>query len=251
HDVVLNTLVLRNPNQAAKLILKRLDTVKTAPEAASILQVLLNRREGAAAFERALGTPDVLTAASAKIVLQALNSIGRSDATLSPLLMKIAGINTALPAYTKAFVSNLAKAAATFGNAEEGKKVYEQAGCIACHTPGAANAKIGPDLSAISRGLPIDMIITEVVWPALNIKEGYEAVTITMKDGSVVSGFKQTETAEAIAVRDLATGAVRSIKRADTKEIKLGGTVMPDGLTATMNEQQLAHLVRYLSELGK
>jgi hypothetical protein len=26
---------------------------------------------------------------------------------------------------------------------------------------------------------------------------------------------------------------------------------MPDGLTATMNEQQLAHLVKYLSELGK
>jgi len=251
HDVALNTLVVRNPNQAAKLIVARLNTAKTAPEAAGILQVLLNRREGAAAFERALGAPEALTAASAKIVLQALNSIGRSDANLSPLLMKIAGINAALPAYTKAYVSNLAKAATTFGNADEGKKIYEQAGCIACHTPGAAQSKIGPDLSAISRGLPIDMIITEVVWPALNIKEGYEAATITLKDGSVVSGFKQTETAEAISVRDLATGAVRTIKRADAREIKLGGTVMPDGLTATMNEQQLAHLVKYLSQLGQ
>jgi len=26
---------------------------------------------------------------------------------------------------------------------------------------------------------------------------------------------------------------------------------MPDGLTAAMNEQQLIHLVKYLSELGR
>jgi putative heme-binding domain-containing protein len=164
--------------------------------------------------------------------------------------MKLAGINAALPAYTKEYVSNVIKAANTFGNAAEGKKIYEQTGCIACHMPGVAQSKIGPDLSTISRGLPIDMIITEVVWPALNIKEGYEAATVTMKDGSVVTGFKQTDTAEAIAIREMATGQVKSIKRSDTQSIQIGGTVMPDGLTATMNEQQLAHLVKYLSQLG-
>ena len=37
----------------------------------------------------------------------------------------------------------------------------------------------------------------------------------------------------------------------DVLPLATPGTVMPDGLTATMNEQQLAHLVKYLSELGK
>ena len=64
-------------------------------------------------------------------------------------------------------------------------------------------------------------------------------------------GTVKNETAEAIAVRDLATGAVRSIPRGETKEVKLGGTVMPDGLTAGMDERQLAHLVRYLMGLGE
>jgi len=83
------------------------------------------------------------------------------------------------------------------------------------------------------------------------VKEGYEAATVTLKDGTVVTGFKQTETAEAIAVRDLATGAVRSLPKSETKAIQSGGTVMPDGLTAGMDERQLAHLVRYLMGLGE
>ncbi|MCB1089725.1 MAG: c-type cytochrome, partial [Verrucomicrobiae bacterium] len=179
-----------------------------------------------------------------------LNRIGRGDPKLSTPLMKLAGINAALPVYTKEYVSNLVKAAQTFGNAEEGKKVFERTGCIACHMPGAPQSKIGPDLSAISRGMPVDMIIAEIVWPSLNVKEGYEAAIVTLKDGSVVTGFKQTETADSISVREAATGEIRAIPRASAVTIQTGGTIMPDGLTAGMDEAQLAHLVRYLMSLG-
>jgi putative heme-binding domain-containing protein len=199
---------------------------------------------------RALQKPDALTPAQARIALQVLNGLGKTDAKLSPLLMKLAGLNTALPAYTPEYLRSVVKAAQTSGNADEGRKIYEQAGCIACHTPGVANSKIGPDLSALARGLPIDMIVTEVVWPALNVKEGYEAATITMKDDTVVTGFRHTETADTLTIRDL-IGALKPIKKSDTKKIETGGTLMPDGVTAAMTEQQLAHLVRYLSELGK
>ena len=251
HDTAMETLVGATPAAAAKPILAKLSTAATADEAAATLRSLLTSKQGGAALKRALETPEALSATSAKLVLNALNSIGRSDDTLSPLLMKLAGINTALPAYTKAYLTNIVKGALTHGNAEEGKKVYEQTGCIACHMPGPTQSKIGPDLSAISRGLPIDMIVTEVVWPSLNVKEGYEAATVTMKDGSVVTGFKQTDTAEAISIRDMATGEVKSIPKSETQKIQTGGTVMPDGLTAGLDEQQLAHLIRYLSELGK
>ena len=251
---------LRGPAFSALLVLDtdaavaaRLDALRSAPDTAAtapLLTSLLAQAEGHAGLVRALGQPDVLPAAAAKRALQALNQIGRAEPKLTAPLMKLAGLNPALPVYTKEYVANLVKAAKTFGNAEEGKKVYETAGCIACHIPGAAQSKIGPDLSAISRGLPPELIVTEVVWPALNVKEGYEAATVTMKDGTVLTGFKQTETAEAIAVRDLATGVVKSIPKSETQAIQAGGTVMPDGLTAGMDERQLAHLVRYLMGLG-
>ncbi len=236
----LDALISLKPDEVAALALK--DT--------AMLSALVSRAEGHAALMRALQKKDALDAAQAKKVLTTLNSLGKNDAKLSPLLMRLAGINSALPTYTKEYIANIVKGANTFGNAAEGKKIYEAAGCIACHIPGAPQSKIGPDLSAIARGLPIDMIVTEVVWPALNVKENFEAATVTMKDGTVITGFKQTETADAIGIRDMA-GIVKSIPKSDTAKIQTGGTVMPDGLVATLNEQQLAHLIKYLSELGK
>jgi putative heme-binding domain-containing protein len=236
----LDALISLKPDEVATLALQ--DT--------AMLSALVSRTEGHSALMRALQKKDALDAAQAKKVLQTLNNLGKNDAKLSPLLMKLAGINSALPAYTKEYIANIVKGANTFGNAAEGKKIYEAAGCIACHIPGPANSKIGPDLSAIARGLPIDMIVTEVVWPALNVKEGFEAATVTLKDGTVITGFKQTDTADTISIRDL-TGAIKPVKKSDTQKIQSGGTLMPDGLTSTMNEQQLAHLVKYLSELGK
>lgn len=243
-------LLVLDPDAAVSHQLASLRAVGDPKAAAPLLSALLAKAEGRAGLVRALEKPDALPAAAAKHALQALNQIGRAEPTLSGPLMKLAGLNPALPVYTREYVANLVKAARTFGDPAEGKKIYEAAGCIACHLPGAAQSKIGPDLSAIARGLPPELIVTEVVWPALNVKEGYEAASVTLRDGTVVNGFKQTETAEAIAIRDLATGQVKTIPRGDAATVQTGGTVMPDGLTAGLDERQVAHLVRYLMSLG-
>ena len=247
----LGALISISPDEATGNILSRVASLKSPQEAAPLLGHLLNRTEGRAALERALQKPEALSVAGAKVALQAMNILGKSDRSISPQLMKLAGINAALPVYRKETIAKIVSDAAAIGEFAEGKKVYEQAGCIACHTPGPLQSKIGPDLSGISRGLPVDMIVTEVVWPALNVKEGYEAATVTMKDGTVITGFKQTETAETIGIRDMNTGAVKSIARSETQSIKTGGSLMPDSLTASLSPKQLADLIRYLSELGK
>jgi putative heme-binding domain-containing protein len=175
---------------------------------------------------------------------------GKVDKRVSQALMHLAGINTTLPPYTKDYIARVVRAALSTGDSLEGRKIYEASGCATCHMPGPSQSKIGPDLSAVSRGLPIDMIVTEVVWPGLNVKENYEAANIVLKDGTTLTGFRHTDTADALAIRDL-TGAIRTIKKADTQSIQVGGTLMPEGLTANLTEEQLAHLIRYLSELGK
>ncbi len=246
-----DALLVSAPDEAARFQLGRLARVGDPQAAAPLLSALLAKAEGRAGLIRALETPEALPPAAAKQVLQALNQIGRAEPKLTEPLMKLAGLNPALPVYTKEYVANLVKAARTFGNAEEGKKIYETAGCIACHQPGAPGNPLGPDLSAIARGLPPELIATEVVWPALNVKEGYEAATVTLKDGTVVTGFKQTETDESVAIKDLATGEVKTLPRGEIHDLQSGGTVMPDGLTAGMDERQLAHLVRYLMGLGE
>jgi putative heme-binding domain-containing protein len=247
----LGALISISPDESALSILARIAKLKNPQEAAPLLGHLLNRTEGRNALERALQKPDSLDAAGAKLALQAMNVLGKSDRTISPQLMKLAGISASLPVYRKETIAKIVGDAATLGRAAEGRKVYEQAGCVACHIPGAPQSKIGPDLSSVSRGLPVDMIVTEVIWPSLNVKEGYEAATVTLKDGTVVTGFKQTETADALGLRDTTTGIVKSIPRSDIRSSTTGGSVMPDGLTANLDQQQLADLIRYLSELGK
>ena len=262
-SVALDALIVASPADAAQQVLGRLRGATQPQEVTAILQALLSSTSGTSAFIAAISdpvaqatsiaapAPGILSPAAARLTLQALGRVGLTEQRLSSLLMTLAGLNGALPAYTKEYVATLVRQAQTMDNAAEGRKVFEQAGCIACHMVNNTGGRIGPDLSALSRGLPIDMIATETIWPALNVKEGYEAATITMRDGSVITGFKQTETAEAIAIRDMTTGTVKSIPRNETQSIKTGGTVMPDGLTATLSPQQLADLIRYLSELGK
>ncbi len=255
-------LVSASPAEAAQHVLARIRVATQPQDVSALLTTLLSSVEGSSAFGRALmdlraaansvvaPAKDVLSPTQARFTLQALNRTGLTTARISSMLMAIAGIDSAVPTYTQEYVALIVQRAKSEGNAIEGRKIYEQSSCLACHAIGGTGGKIGPDLSALSRGLPIDMIVTEVVWPALNVKEGYEAATVTLKDGTVVTGFKQSETADLIAIRDMTSGEVKTIQRAETTQVQTGGTVMADGLTASMTEQQLAHLIRYLSELG-
>jgi hypothetical protein len=47
------------------------------------------------------------------------------------------------------------------------------------------------------------------------------------------------------------TGVLRAVARRETRYIKTGETVMPDGLTANFHTQQLVDWIFCLSELGK
>ena len=260
--VAFDALVSASPAEAAQLVLASIRVAKQPQDVSTQLKSILATVEGGTALGRALmdlqaaanavvaPARGVLSPAQARFMLQALNRTGLTTARISSLLMAIAGIDAAVPTYTQEYVALIVQRAKSEGNAAEGRKIYDQTGCVACHAVGGTGGKIGPDLSALSRGLPIDMIVTEVVWPALNVKEGYEAATVTMKDGTVITGFKQTETADTLAIRDMTSGEVKTIQRTETAKIQTGGTVMADGLTATLTEQQLAHLIRYLSELG-
>jgi hypothetical protein len=93
----------------------------------------------------------------------------------------------------------------------------------------------------------------EVISPILQGEDGFVQIKKVMKAIKEAGGSVSTSCGLHVhlGVRDMTTGMVKNIKRSDTREIKTGGTLMPDGLTATLSPQQLADLIRYLSELGK
>ena len=62
-------------------------------------------------------------------------------------------------------------------------------GCAACHKIGDSGGIIGPDLSAVGSGVPGERIVTEVLWPTRQVKDGFSLTLLTLKDGSVLQGY--------------------------------------------------------------
>jgi putative heme-binding domain-containing protein len=249
--VAVEALLKANPRAAVKMALERVRRAEGVEEVKTLLSGVLGRTTSRDALRVELKDGNALAPGQARLVLRALNEMGVSDRTTSELLMGIAGMPATSTPYTADYVRGIVTLARSGGDPAAGRKVFEQVGCMACHAVNEVGGKIGPALTAISRGLPMDMIVTEVLWPAINVKEGYEAATVTLKDGNVVRGFKQTDTDSEVSVRDMNTGEIRTIKRADAARIEVGGTVMPEGLTASLTEQQIGDLIRYLSTLGQ
>jgi putative heme-binding domain-containing protein len=123
--------------------------------------------------------------------------------------------------------------------------------CLSCHRVGGQGGSVGPDLSTAGVCVKPEDIVESLLWPGRRVKEGYEAVTVATADGRVIQGFKQAATPDEVIVRDPATSDAIRIKRADIEAVREGGTLMPEGLAASMTSQERADLIRFLLDLGR
>ena len=73
----------------------------------------------------------------------------------------------------------------------------------------------------------------------------------TLANGDEFQGYIQGETASEIVLRDHLQQREVRLRRADVKERRQIGSVMPPGLADTLTQAEFRDLVRYLSELGK
>jgi len=90
-------------------------------------------------------------------------------------------------------------------------------------------------------------IATAILRPSDTISQGFQTVSLTLRDGSVRVGFASETTADKIVLRDM-TGAVTTIATADIKEEKhLPTSVMPEGLANALSLDDFAALVHFLA----
>jgi putative heme-binding domain-containing protein len=110
---------------------------------------------------------------------------------------------------------------------------------------------IGPELDAVGRGVPVELLIEAVVWPNRQIKEGYVATTVVMKDGRSLQGYKIAESAAELQLKDMLNGQIHKLSPAQIANKLEAGSLMPEGLTMAMTRTELVDLVAYLMSLGK
>jgi putative heme-binding domain-containing protein len=229
-----------------------LAAVKSTAEVAPMMSPLLGQQGGPELLAKAVGEAK-LPAESARLALQWMAEAGRDDAVLRDALNRAAGIVPALPDHSEALVKRLVAEAIARGDATRGKGVYAaaQSTCVACHKVEGQGGILGPDLSAIGRAMTPEVIVEAVLWPKRQVKEGFMLTQITTKDGRTLQGYVADESADSVTLKDVAGHPGAPIAKADIASRGDSGTLMPEGLTAWLSEQQRLDLLRYLFGLGK
>ena len=261
-------LVPRSPTDAASQAVSFLGTAQSAAARTLVFQAFLSAQEGATKLAGALDASTTpLSPEAAHDGQQAVSASGRQEPGLSQAIATAAarspgGVpqNAVSPhAMSAAELDAFVELVRGKADATRGAAVYarENLKCVTCHridTAGGrvdkAGGRVGPNLTAIGASSPLDYVIDSLIYPAKNVKEGYNTVVVQTDDGQVITGI-QVARSDAELILRTATGTEVKIPTADIDEESAGTSLMPTGLIDSLSREELADLVRYLSELGR
>jgi len=248
----LQAMILLDSAKAAPLTVDFLSKIQAESSASgSLIQAFLSLKEGPALLTNAL-TGKKLQLAIASQALQKASASGGDTKDLINAIT-VAGGLTPITSLTEAEMRTWIEEINKSGNAARGETIYRrlELQCIACHAIGPVGGIVGPNLVSIGSSAPMDYIIDSLLEPAKKIKEGYATAMITTKDGATHTGFLAREDEREIVLRDNA-GKMQTIPAAQvSKKEVIPVSLMPAGLTHSLRRDELADLVKFLTELGK
>jgi putative heme-binding domain-containing protein len=244
--------------------LSRLDTAAATTAAAKILaevsasddinpliDSILSRKDGADKLAAALKANKPPRDA-AKMALREMYAIGRSDAELSNILSEAAGIALDVPPPSQEEVAKIAVRVTEQGDAARGEKIFRRAdlSCMKCHAVSQAGGSVGPDLSPVGSISPADYIVNSILNPNLAVKEQFVTRRVLTADGEIITGIQIDRDDQRLRLRD-ATGKTIVIPIANIDQEDEGKSLMPQGITKFLTDQEFLDLARFVSELGK
>ena len=236
--------------KAAKNAPGVLRAVKTE-EAGDVFNAFLERKNGAKLLAAALSDqqlkPDV-----AKVGVRAVRISGREAPELVQALTKAAGLKFGARTVSEAEMKQMVADVRQFGDPARGEAIFRRKDqlCMKCHAIAGAGGQVGPDLSSVGASAQIDYLIDSVITPNKQVKENYHAVLVTTQQGLSYTGIKVAESADKLVLRTADDKEI-TIPIKDIDDRKMGGSLMPDGLTDVLTRNELLDLVRFLSELGR
>ena len=246
----LNALARHDPRNTAPLAVSILAQVDEK-DAAPLLQAFVDHSQGPDALVGALKNQS-LPAKVAKHAVQIAHASGRD---LSELVeqVRISGELEDLVTGSASPDLDQLLAQIQHANTDRGAEIYQRAdlACVSCHSLNGVGGKVGPDLGSSGAFMTPAGILQSILEPSAAIKQGYETVLVTLKDGKILSGTLQRKTETEALIRD-AAGTIQavpltSVETLDTSAISL----MPPGLTVNLNPDELRDLLSYLISLGR
>lgn len=136
------------------------------------------------------------------------------------------------------------------GDANEGRNLFRynnSAQCIRCHMVGHRGSEVGPNLTNIGNLLPRETLLEAMVAPNARIAPGFGRITVTLKDGSEVEGFFESETPTTKTLLP-SEGEPTTIRKADIVSVHARASGMPP-MGYLLDHKQLRDLVEYMTIL--
>jgi putative heme-binding domain-containing protein len=137
------------------------------------------------------------------------------------------------------------------GTPETGRKIIQTnlaSSCLSCHAITAkGGSAVGPNLSTVGARSDRAYLVESLVSPSAKVATGYGVVSLTLKDGSNVTGTLASETPQDVTVR-LFDGNRRTVARTEVAEQTAPISVMPPML-GVLQPRELRDVVAYLATL--
>jgi putative heme-binding domain-containing protein len=134
------------------------------------------------------------------------------------------------------------------GDAARGREVYRKT-CALCHTAAGEGRETGPDLSTVRTRSPEELLIA-ILDPNREVNPAFLRVKLRTRAGDVLEGIVASESSAGLTLKR-AEGEPVTLLRADIE--KLAPTtfsLMPEGLEAAVDVDQMADLIEFIRGLG-
>jgi putative heme-binding domain-containing protein len=248
----ISSFAVLEPTQAAALAADALAEHGGDSLAAPLTSAFLKRRDGARALTIAL-TARPPRRDAARLALRQMQAVGREDKALVDVLSRAAMLGGEPLRATPDVLSTLVNEVRDSGNVAHGAEVFRRAdvNCASCHAVSGQGGSIGPSLDSIGAGQPLDFIIGAVLEPNKEVKESFEAIEVTTKDGETYQGYRIRSDTNELVLRDVISNQEVRLRRDQIADQQNRGSVMPTGLVDHLTREELRDLFRYLSELGR
>ncbi len=136
---------------------------------------------------------------------------------------------------------------------ENGKKMFSAGRCVACHRFEGSGGYSGPDLGSVAKRYSIKDILVAICEPSQSISEQYSASTVTLKEGGMLYGrvIYRNDKEIALAANPFDFSVLTKTPIGDVASVEPSQvSMMPPGMIAPMNKDELSDLIAYLISGG-
>ena len=138
------------------------------------------------------------------------------------------------------------------GDVLRGARVFATAkfACVSCHQVEGHGGIVGPRLDEVAPKRKPEQLVESLLWPRREVAPEFQLWQAIDADGERRQGYLVQSNDVHVQLKDPATTAVQTIPRKEIARLREAGTLMPDGLTQAMTEQQQLDVIKFVLQLG-